>query len=81
MADRLRVQGLKITLDNGWGTIIHWEPADLTETIGRANEAGWQVSVHTISTEAMRWSSTRSRRRSARAGRTRSTIASTTPSR
>ena len=51
-ADRLRVQGLKITLDNGWGTIFHWEPADLTETIGRANEAGWQVSVHTVSTEA-----------------------------
>ena len=52
VADRLRVQGLKITLDNGWGTIFHWEPTDLTETIGRANDAGWQVSVHTISTEA-----------------------------
>ena len=34
------------------GTIINWEPADLTETIGRADEAGWQVSVHTVSTEA-----------------------------
>ena len=52
VGDRLRVQGLKITLDNGWGTIFHWEPADLTETIGRANDAGWQVSVHTVSTEA-----------------------------
>jgi len=52
VSDHLRVQGLKITLDNGWGTIFHWEPADLTETIGRANEAGWQVSVHTVSTEA-----------------------------
>lgn len=52
VADRLRVQGLKITLDNGWGTIFHWEPAELTETIGRANGAGWQVSVHTVSTEA-----------------------------
>ena len=52
VADRLRVRGLKITLDNGWGTIFHWEPADLTETIGRADEAGWQVSVHTVSTEA-----------------------------
>jgi predicted amidohydrolase YtcJ len=48
----LRVQGVKITLDNGWGTIFHWEPAELVETIGRANEAGWQVSVHTVSTEA-----------------------------
>ena len=34
------------------GTVINWEPADLTETIGRANKAGWQVSVHAVSTEA-----------------------------
>lgn len=52
VGDRLRVQGLKITLDNGWGTIFHWERAELTETIGRADEAGWQVSVHTVSREA-----------------------------
>ena len=52
VGDRLSVRGLKITLDNGWGTIFHWEPADLTTTIGRANAAGWQVSVHTVSTEA-----------------------------
>jgi predicted amidohydrolase YtcJ len=51
-SDHLRVRGLKITLDNGWGTIFHWEPAELTETIGRADEVGWQVSVHTVSTEA-----------------------------
>jgi predicted amidohydrolase YtcJ len=48
----LRVRGLKITLDNGWGTIFHWEPDALTDTIGRADHAGWQVSVHTVSTEA-----------------------------
>ena len=52
VTDRLRARGLKITLDNGWGTIFNWEQADLTETIGRADEAGWQVSVHTVSTEA-----------------------------
>jgi hypothetical protein len=51
-SERLRVRGVKLTLDNGWGTIFHWQPAELTETIGRANEAGWQVSVHTVSTEA-----------------------------
>jgi predicted amidohydrolase YtcJ len=50
--ERLRVQGLKIHLDDGAGEIINWEPADLTETIGRADEVGWQVSVHTVSTEA-----------------------------
>ena len=49
----LRVRGLKITLDNGWGTVFNgWDPANLTATIGRADEAGWQVSVHTVSTEA-----------------------------
>jgi len=50
--DRLRVQGLKIHLDNGTGAILYWEPADLTATIGRAVDAGWQVSVHAVSTEA-----------------------------
>jgi predicted amidohydrolase YtcJ len=52
VGDRLRVQGLKIHLDDGAGEIINWESADLTSTIGRADEAGWQVSVHTVSTEA-----------------------------
>ena len=51
--DRLRVQGLKIHLDDGGGNIINWEPADLTATIGRADETGWQVSVHAMSSEAM----------------------------
>jgi predicted amidohydrolase YtcJ len=50
--DRFRVQGLKIHLDNGKGTVIHWEQADLTETIGLADEGGWQMSVHTVSSEA-----------------------------
>ncbi len=52
VGDHLRVRGLKITLDNGWGTIFHWEPAELAETIGQAHAAGWQVSVHAVSTEA-----------------------------
>lgn len=52
VGDRLRVQGLKIHLDDGRGEVINWEGADLTEAIGRADEAGWQVSVHTVSTEA-----------------------------
>jgi predicted amidohydrolase YtcJ len=52
-SDRLRVQGLKIHLDNGSGAIMLWEKDELTESIGRANEAGWQVSVHAVSTEAM----------------------------
>jgi predicted amidohydrolase YtcJ len=50
--DHLRVQGLKIHLDSGTGAILFWEPADLTATIGRAVDAGWQVSVHAVSTEA-----------------------------
>jgi predicted amidohydrolase YtcJ len=52
VGDRLRVQGLKIHLDDGPGEVINWEPADLTSTVGQADEAGWQVSVHTVSTEA-----------------------------
>jgi predicted amidohydrolase YtcJ len=52
VADHLRMQGVKLTLDNGWGTQFWWEPDELRETIGRAGEAGWQVAVHTVSTEA-----------------------------
>ncbi len=52
IGDYLRVQGVKIHLDSGDGTVLLWEPAELTDTIGRANGAGWQVSVHTVSTEA-----------------------------
>ena len=50
--DRLRVRGVKIHLDTGNGVAINWEPVELTETIGRANDAGWQVSVHAVSTDA-----------------------------
>jgi len=51
--DRLRVRGLKVHLDDGGGNTVLWEQADLTETIGRADAAGWQVSVHVISSAAM----------------------------
>jgi predicted amidohydrolase YtcJ len=53
VSDRFRVRGLKIHLDNGSGAIMLWEQDELTAAIGRANEAGWQVSVHAVSTEAM----------------------------
>jgi len=53
VSDRLRVEGLKIHLDNGSGAIMLWEQDELTDAIGRANAAGWQVSVHAVSTEAM----------------------------
>jgi predicted amidohydrolase YtcJ len=52
MDDRLRVQGVKIHLDSGTGAILYWEARELTATIDRANAAGWQVSVHAVSTEA-----------------------------
>jgi predicted amidohydrolase YtcJ len=52
IGDRLRVQGLKIHLDDGSGTTINWEPDKLTAAIGRANQAGWQVSVHSVSSAA-----------------------------
>ena len=51
--DHLRVEGLKIHLDDGLGRAINWDPAELTATIGRADEAGWQVSVHAMSSAAI----------------------------
>ena len=52
VGSRLEVDGLKIHLDSGAGGVINWDPADLTATIERADAAGWQVSVHSVSTEA-----------------------------
>ena len=49
VADRLRVQGVKIHLDTGSGREVNWEPGELTATIARADDAGWQVSVHSMS--------------------------------
>jgi predicted amidohydrolase YtcJ len=43
---------VKIHLDSGTGAILYWEPADLVGAVGRANDAGWQVTVHTVSHEA-----------------------------
>lgn len=51
-SDRLTVDGVKLTFDNGWGSQVWWEPDDLFATVGRADEAGWQVSIHTVSSEA-----------------------------
>jgi predicted amidohydrolase YtcJ len=50
--DHLRVEGLKIHLDDGSGHAINWDPEELTGTIGRADEAGRQVSVHSMSSAA-----------------------------
>jgi predicted amidohydrolase YtcJ len=51
-SDRLTVDGVKITFDNGWGSQVWWEPDDLAATVGRADAAGWQVSIHTVSSDA-----------------------------
>jgi predicted amidohydrolase YtcJ len=51
--DHLRVDGVKLHLDDGWGHAINWDAAELSATIDRADEAGWQVSVHAMSSAAM----------------------------
>ncbi|HSG87477.1 MAG TPA: amidohydrolase family protein [Candidatus Limnocylindrales bacterium] len=51
--DHLRVRGVKIHLDHGLLGPINWERADLIDAIGRADEAGWQVSVHSTRAPAI----------------------------
>ena len=51
--DRLRIQGVKVHGDTGAGTNVYWDPDELVSTIGRANAAGWQVSVHSMSSAAL----------------------------
>ncbi len=82
VGDRLRVQGLKIHLDDGRGR-DHQLGAGRSDVDhrpgGRGRLAG--LGPHRQHRGHGDWSSTRSRRRSARAARTRSTTASSTPSR
>ncbi len=54
VTDRLRVQGLKIHLDTGFELDLLWEADELNATIAAANEAGWQVAIHTFSDEAQK---------------------------
>ena len=51
-SDRFTVKGVKITLDNGWGTQFWWTAEDLAAAVARADAAGWQVATHTVSTAA-----------------------------
>ena len=51
-SDRLRFPGVKFTIDNGWGTMVWWDAEELAAAVAAANAAGWQVAIHTVSTEA-----------------------------
>ena len=51
--DALRVRGVKIHVDNGEGSTTNWTPGKLTDAVRAANDAGWQVSAHAVSTEAV----------------------------
>jgi len=51
-SDRLRFPGVKFTLDNGWGSQFWWEADELATAVAQADEAGWQVAIHTVSGEA-----------------------------
>ena len=50
--DRLRVAGVKIHLDHGARPELLWEADALHATIATANDAGWQVAVHVMRTDA-----------------------------
>jgi predicted amidohydrolase YtcJ len=48
----LRLGGIKLFLDHGWGTIFHWRQDELDEYVASAHRNGWQVTAHTVSAEA-----------------------------
>jgi predicted amidohydrolase YtcJ len=51
-SDHLRVQGVKFTIDNGWGSQVWWEAEDLLQAFTTASDAGWQITSHTVSTQS-----------------------------
>lgn len=51
-SDRLRVRGVKFTIDSGWGTQVLWEAGELVDAFTTAHDAGWQIASHTISSDS-----------------------------
>lgn len=49
----LRLAGIKLFLDHDWGTVFHWDQAELTEYVLTAHRNGWQVTAHTVSAKAL----------------------------
>jgi predicted amidohydrolase YtcJ len=52
VSDHLHIQGLKFHLDTGFELDLLWDAEELTDKVVAANEAGWQVAMHTFSVEA-----------------------------
>ena len=51
LSPHVRIAGVKFFTDNDWGHIINWNQNKLNNEIQAAHEAGWQVAIHTFSTE------------------------------
>ena len=49
---RVRIAGMKLSVDNDWGHIINWTPEELNQVVLEAHQAGWQVAAHTFSVPA-----------------------------
>ncbi len=51
VSPKVRVAGVKISVDNDWGNLINWDQAELDIEVLTAHEAGWQLAVHTFSVQ------------------------------
>jgi len=47
----VRIAGVKMFVDNDWGHIVNWTPADLNAEVQAAHQAGWQLAIHAFSVE------------------------------
>ncbi len=52
LTPHVRLAGIKLYLDHGWGTIFHWEQEELNNYVLEAHQNGWQVASHTVSQKA-----------------------------
>ncbi len=47
-SSRLRVAGVKIFLDSGWGRTVFFSQEELNELVAEAHRAGFQIAAHTM---------------------------------
>jgi len=53
LTPHVRLAGIKMFLDHGWGTEFHWEQEELNNYVWEAHQNGWQIASHTFSQEAL----------------------------
>jgi predicted amidohydrolase YtcJ len=53
LSPHVRIAGIKLFMDHGWGENIHWTQSELNEYVLHAHENGYQVAAHTVGHDSL----------------------------